>query len=139
MAQDVGDACDHRHRSGYTQSTTEDVILAYKDNVTDKCIARSLFTNALPKPHHRYSVVHHSNMHFPLPTPQYKAVMSGDNQIDAGLQAARDGALIVHYVHQFYSYAHPDCDPSQLETCHYIEGGMYLCIYLRPQTQQHIG
>jgi hypothetical protein len=59
-----------------------------KDDVTGKCIARSLPTNALADPHHRYSVIHHSNIHFPFPTPQCKAVMSGDNQIDPRLSAA---------------------------------------------------
>jgi hypothetical protein len=44
--------------------------------------------------------------------------MSGDNQIDTRLQAARDGALIVSYMHQFYSYAYSARDPWQLETCH---------------------
>lgn len=44
--------------------------------------------------------------------------MSGENQIDARFQAARDGALIVNYMHQFYSHAFPDQHPSQLETCH---------------------
>ncbi|KAF3032096.1 hypothetical protein E8E12_000463 [Didymella heteroderae] len=65
-----------------------------------------------------YNVVHHSDMHFPFLTAQWKAAMSGDNQIDARLQAARDGALIVNYMHHFYSHAYPDRDPSQLETCH---------------------
>jgi hypothetical protein len=57
-------------------------------------------------------------MHFPFLTAQWKAAMSGDNQIDARLQAARDGALVVNYMHHFYSHAYPDRDPSQLETCH---------------------
>ncbi|RYO45129.1 hypothetical protein AA0116_g13397 [Alternaria tenuissima] len=65
-----------------------------------------------------YSVVHHSDTHFPFLTAQWKAAMSGDNQIDARLQAARDGALIVNYMHQFYSHAYPDRGPTQLETCH---------------------
>jgi hypothetical protein len=43
--------------------------------------------------------------------------MSRDNQIDTRLQAAREGALIVNYMHRFCSYAYPDRDPSQLETC----------------------
>ncbi|KAF2023598.1 hypothetical protein EK21DRAFT_80534, partial [Setomelanomma holmii] len=47
-----------------------------------------------------------------------KAAMSSDNQINARLQAARDGAFIVSYMHQFYSHAYPDRDPSQLKTCH---------------------
>jgi hypothetical protein len=42
--------------------------------------------------------------------------MSDDNQIDARLQAARDGALIVKYMHQFYSHAYRERKPSQLET-----------------------
>jgi hypothetical protein len=76
------------------------------------------FTNALADLHHRYNVVHHSNMHFPFLTAQWKAAISGDKQIDARVQAARDGALIVNYMHHFYSHAYPDRDPSQLETCH---------------------
>jgi hypothetical protein len=43
--------------------------------------------------------------------------MSSDNQIDARLQAARDGALIVNYMHQFYSHAYPDLGPTLLEMC----------------------
>lgn len=75
-------------------------------------------TNAPADHHHRYNVVHHSDTHFPFLTAQWKAAMSGDNQIDARLQAARDGALLVNYMHHFYSHAYPDRDPSQLETCH---------------------
>jgi hypothetical protein len=77
------------------------LFLLNKNDVTDKCIARSLFTNALANPHHSYNVVHHSNMHFPFPTPQYKAVMSSDNQIDPRLSAASHGALVVKYMHRF--------------------------------------
>ncbi|KAL6711787.1 hypothetical protein ACN47E_002830 [Coniothyrium glycines] len=65
-----------------------------------------------------YNVVHHSDTHFPFLTAQWKAAMSGENQIHASLQAARDGALIVNYMHQFYSTAYPNRNPSQLYTCH---------------------
>lgn len=44
--------------------------------------------------------------------------MSGENQVHASLQAARDGALLVNYMHYFYSLAYPDQPPTQLETCH---------------------
>jgi hypothetical protein len=67
---------------------------------------------------HRYSVDHHSDTHFPFLTAQWKAAMSGDNRIDARLRAAHDGTLIINYMHQFYPYGYPDCDSSQLETCH---------------------
>lgn len=76
------------------------------------------FINALANLHHRYSVVYRSDTHFPFLTAQWKAAMSGDNQIDTRLQAARNGALIVLYMHQLCSHAYPDRGPSQLETCH---------------------
>jgi hypothetical protein len=51
-----------------------------------------LFTNALADLLHRYSVVHHSDTHFPFLAAHRKPV---DNQIDTRLQAARDGALML--------------------------------------------
>ncbi|KAL5401473.1 hypothetical protein PMIN03_011489 [Paraphaeosphaeria minitans] len=89
-----------------------------EDDIESGALLFLLFTNALADPIHRYGVLHHSDTHFPFLTAQWKAAMSGDNRIDARLQAARDGALIVNYMHQFYSYTYPDRDPSQLETCH---------------------
>jgi hypothetical protein len=35
-------------------------------------------------------------------------------EADARLQAARDGVLVVAYMHLFYSHGCPDRDPSQL-------------------------
>ncbi|RMZ72886.1 hypothetical protein GMOD_00010470 [Pyrenophora seminiperda CCB06] len=49
----------------------------------------------------------------------WKAAISGENQVHASLQAARDGALIVTYMHQFYTLAYPNRNPTQLETCHF--------------------
>ncbi|KAF2023766.1 hypothetical protein EK21DRAFT_118456 [Setomelanomma holmii] len=78
-----------------------------------------------------YSVVHHSDTHFPILTAQWKAAISGDHQIDARLQAARDGAPLVNYMHRFYLYAYPDRDPSQLETCHVSLTTEMISSYLR--------
>ncbi|KAJ4286548.1 hypothetical protein N0V90_013248 [Kalmusia sp. IMI 367209] len=60
-----------------------------------------------------------ADTHFPFLTAQWKAVRSGENQFNASLQAARDGALIVNYMHNLYSTAYPDRAPTQLETCHF--------------------
>jgi hypothetical protein len=85
-----------------------------KEDITNECIVLSLLSNALANPHHRYCLVHHSNMYFPFLTSQYKTVMSGDNQIDARLSATSHGALVVNYMHRFYSHACPDRGLSQL-------------------------
>ncbi|KAF1958624.1 hypothetical protein CC80DRAFT_490458 [Byssothecium circinans] len=37
------------------------------------------------------------------------------NQVHASLQAARNGALIVNYMHHSYSLAYPNRDPTHLE------------------------
>jgi hypothetical protein len=57
-------------------------------------------------------------MHFPFLTAQWKAAMSGDNQIDAMLQAAPDRTLIVNYIHYFYPHVYYDRKPLRLETGH---------------------
>lgn len=67
----------------------------------------------------RHNVVHNADTHFPFLTAQWKAAISGENQVHASLQAARDGALIVNYMHHFYSLAYPNRAPTQLETCHF--------------------
>lgn len=76
-----------------------------------------------------YNVVQNAATHFPFLTAQWKAAISGENQFHASLQAARDGALIVNYLHKFYSQAYPDNSPSQLETCHFsVTTEMYTCM-----------
>lgn len=67
----------------------------------------------------RHNVVHNADTHFPFLTAQWKAAIFGENQVHASLQAARDGALIVNYMHHFYSLAYPNRAPTQLETCHF--------------------
>jgi hypothetical protein len=68
----------------------------------------------------RFNVVQNGDTHFPFLTAQWKAPTSGKNQVNASTQAARDGALIVNYMHKFYAYAYPqDPPPTQLETCHF--------------------
>ena len=67
----------------------------------------------------RYNVVHNADTHFPFLTAQWKSAIFGENQVHASLQAARDGALIVNYMHHFYSIAYPNRPPTQLETCHF--------------------
>ncbi|KAH8730348.1 hypothetical protein GQ44DRAFT_700175 [Phaeosphaeriaceae sp. PMI808] len=66
-----------------------------------------------------YNVVHNADTHFPFLTAQWKAAISGENQIHASLQAARDGAVIVNYMHHFYALAYPSRQPTQIETCHF--------------------
>ncbi|KAF2123681.1 hypothetical protein P153DRAFT_303566 [Dothidotthia symphoricarpi CBS 119687] len=63
-------------------------------------------------------VVHHANTHFPFLTAQWKSACFGESQVQASYQAARDGALIVNYMYQFYTLAYPNRAPSQLDTCH---------------------
>ncbi|GAO18604.1 hypothetical protein UVI_02061970 [Ustilaginoidea virens] len=64
-----------------------------------------------------------------LLTARWKAGLSGENQVHAALQAARDGALIVNYKCQFYLRAYPERCPSQLETCHFsATTETYTCI-----------
>jgi hypothetical protein len=67
----------------------------------------------------RYNVVYNAETHFPFLTAQWKSAIFGENQVHASLQAARDGALIVNYMHQFYSLAYPNRPPTQLQTCHF--------------------
>ncbi|KAF2679391.1 hypothetical protein K458DRAFT_422212 [Lentithecium fluviatile CBS 122367] len=66
-----------------------------------------------------HNVVHNADTPFPFLTVQWKAAIFGENQIHASLQAARDGALMVNYMHHFYSLACPNRDSTQLETCHF--------------------
>ncbi|KAH7111135.1 hypothetical protein B0J11DRAFT_543906 [Dendryphion nanum] len=66
-----------------------------------------------------YNAVHNADTHFPFLTAQWKAAILGENQVQASLQAARDGALIVNYMYDFYSLAYPNRTPTQLETCHF--------------------
>ncbi|KAF2811521.1 uncharacterized protein BDZ99DRAFT_385092 [Mytilinidion resinicola] len=66
-----------------------------------------------------HNVVQNADTHFPFLTAQWKAAIFGENQVHASLQAARDGALIVNYMHDFYSLAYPNRTPTHLETCHF--------------------
>ncbi|KAF1937774.1 hypothetical protein EJ02DRAFT_47020 [Clathrospora elynae] len=76
-----------------------------------------------------YNVVHNADTHFPFLTAQWKSAIFGENQVHASLQAARDGALIVNYLHQFYSLAYPNRPPTQLQTCHFsITTEIYTCM-----------
>jgi hypothetical protein len=59
-------------------------------------------------------------MHFPFLTAQWKSANSGMGYLHASIQAARDGALIVNYMHRFYSLAYPNCPPTPLETAHFL-------------------
>ena len=78
-----------------------------------------LFTMFSAHSSRRYNVVHNADTHFPFLTAQWKSAIFGENQVHASLQAARDGALIVNYMHQFYSLAYPNRPPTQLQTCHF--------------------
>ncbi|KAF2733706.1 hypothetical protein EJ04DRAFT_577407 [Polyplosphaeria fusca] len=65
------------------------------------------------------NVVHNAPTHFPFLTAQWKSGQTGECQIQASVQAARNGALIVNYMHQFYLLAYPNRAPTPLETCHF--------------------
>lgn len=58
-------------------------------------------------------------MHFPFLTAQWKSANSGVGHFHASIQGARDGALIVNYMHRFYSLAYPNRPPTPLETVHF--------------------
>lgn len=88
-----------------------------KDNIADWYVAIS--TGFSANPSNRLNVVHNADTHFPFLTAQWKSAISGENQVHASLQAARDGALIVNYINHFYPLAYPDQPPTQLETCHF--------------------
>ncbi|KAJ4365385.1 hypothetical protein N0V95_000532 [Ascochyta clinopodiicola] len=65
-----------------------------------------------------FNIVHNADAHFPFLTAQWKAPTSGEGQTHVSVQAARDGAIIVNYMHQFYTLAYPGRDPTAMETCH---------------------
>ncbi|KAF2622115.1 hypothetical protein BU25DRAFT_352826, partial [Macroventuria anomochaeta] len=57
-------------------------------------------------------------MHFSFLTSQWKMPNSNQNHSHAHNQATRDGAVIVNYLHKFYSMAYGR-EPSATETCHF--------------------
>jgi hypothetical protein len=56
---------------------------------------------------------------FPFLTSQWKTPNSNENISHAHNQAARDGAVIVNYLHRFYNLAYPDQQPVVVDTAHY--------------------
>ncbi|KAL5420107.1 hypothetical protein PMIN04_006650 [Paraphaeosphaeria minitans] len=56
---------------------------------------------------------------FPFLTSQWKTPNSNENILHAHNQAARDGAVIVNYLYNFYSLAYPDQGPAIIDTAHY--------------------
>ncbi|KAF1948946.1 hypothetical protein CC80DRAFT_529721 [Byssothecium circinans] len=58
-------------------------------------------------------------LHFPFLTSQWKTPNSNENISHAHNQAARDGAVIVNYLHSFYSLAYPDHEPGPIDIVHY--------------------
>lgn len=56
---------------------------------------------------------------FPFLTSQWKTPNSNENISHAHNQAARDGAVIVNYLHKFYSLAYPDQRPLVVDIAHY--------------------
>ena len=52
-------------------------------------------------------------------TSQWKTPNSNENISHAHNQAARDGAVIVNYLHEFYSLAYLDRHPLVVDTAHY--------------------
>jgi hypothetical protein len=73
----------------------------------------------LANPAYRYNVLLGARAHFPFLTALWKCASSGEGHFQASIQAARDGALIVNYMHHFYSLAYPYRHPTPLETCHF--------------------
>ncbi|KAF1347372.1 hypothetical protein EJ07DRAFT_142720 [Lizonia empirigonia] len=56
---------------------------------------------------------------FPFLTSQWKTPNSNENISHAHNQAARDGSVIVNYLHKFYSLAYPDQQPIVVDIAHY--------------------
>jgi hypothetical protein len=83
-----------------------------KHGLPDHCTARSHLTIALANPITGTALFFTATC--TLHSPLHEAGMFSDKQIDARLQAARDGVLVVAYMHLFYSHGCPDRDPSQL-------------------------
>lgn len=56
-------------------------------------------------------------LHFPFLTSQWKAQIANENMLHARYQAARDGAVVVNYLCEFYQNS--DIEPSIVQTCHF--------------------
>ena len=56
-------------------------------------------------------------LHFPFLTSQWKTQIANENMLHARYQAARDGAVVVNYLCEFYRNA--DIEPSVVQTCHF--------------------
>ncbi|PSN58799.1 hypothetical protein BS50DRAFT_345239 [Corynespora cassiicola Philippines] len=56
-------------------------------------------------------------LHFPFLTSQWKAQIANENMLHARYQAARDGAVVVNYLREFYKNS--DIEPSIIRTCHF--------------------
>lgn len=56
-------------------------------------------------------------LHFPFLTSQWKPRIGNENILHARYHAARDGAVVVNYLCQFYKNS--DIEPSIVQTCHF--------------------
>lgn len=60
-----------------------------------------------------------TELYFPFFTAQWKSPAKGQMHHQAIPQGARDGFMIVNYLHRFYAIARPTRAPSFVETCHF--------------------
>jgi hypothetical protein len=84
---------------------------------------RRLWIGGSPRPARSYvtdsrSLCLTQRMYFPFLTSQWKTTNSGENIAAAQVQAARDGATVVNYLHTFYTVAKGSA-PSPALTCHF--------------------
>ncbi|KAF2677726.1 hypothetical protein K458DRAFT_436363 [Lentithecium fluviatile CBS 122367] len=79
--------------------------------------ASAPFTAEQEQTLHSFAVA--QSMHFPFLTSQWKSPNSNENLTTAANQSARDGAVIVNHLHEFYAAAYPDRAPSVVDTCHF--------------------